>query len=258
LKTGSKLHYLERLRCNGSKQFFLILLRFTQMSTKKQPEEKQSKLILAIIPALTLLGVMWAIWLLSTVNIIAPGSWGVVPRTISGAWGIVTAPLVHGGISHLFSNTLPFFFLLSMIFFFYRKVAYEVLIAGWLITGLAVWIGARSSSHIGASGLVYCFAAFMFFIGVFRREVGSMALSLLVVLLYGGMVWGVLPIQQGVSWESHLFGAITGASLAWVLKDKGKPERKKYSWENEPENPEEDSKAIWNFSKAHFPPKEIE
>lgn len=228
------------------------------MASPTPTSQGPNRLVTAITPPLILLGLMWAAWLLSAANLLNPAHWGIIPRTLSGLWGIITSPLVHGGISHLLSNTLPFFFLLSLLFFFYKKIAWEVLVMGWLITGACVWAAARSSSHIGASGLVYCFAAFLFFIGVFRRDVASMALALLVVLVYGSMVWGVLPIQPGVSWESHLFGAIAGAAIAWYARDKHKPAVKKYSWEQEPESAEGDENALWNFQKKFNPPADIE
>ena len=229
-----------------------------QMTTEKEKGKEQSAIVKAMIPALALLALMWLISILSLAGIVNPATWGVVPRTISGLWGVLTAPLVHANLGHLFANSFSFFILLSLIFFFYRKSAWEVLFGGWILTGLWVWIGARSSSHIGASGLIYCFAFFIFFSGIFRKEIGSLALGLIVVFLYGGMVWGLLPVQPGVSWESHLFGGAAGALLAWLLKERGKNPKKKYSWENEPDESPDDDKAVWNFKKEFITNKDDE
>lgn len=166
-------------------------------------------------------------------------SLGIFPKSVSGLRGIVLAPFIHGSLSHLFSNSIPILVLGTALFYFYKDVAAGVILFSWIITGIWVWVFARSSFHIGASGLIYSLAAFLFVSGILRRHPRLMALSLLVVFLYGGLVWGVFPTQERISWESHLMGMICGLMLAFFYRKHG-PQRKRYSWEmeeSEEENP---------------------
>jgi membrane associated rhomboid family serine protease len=146
---------------------------------------------------------------------------GIFPRRITGIAGIFASPFVHSNFNHLINNSIPFFFLLSAIFYFYHKVAWKVLFYSYLITGVMVWLMARSSYHIGASGLVYSFAAFLFVSGIIRKNINLLAISLLVIFLYGSMVWGIFPYRPDMSWESHLMGLITGIGLAFAYKHEG-------------------------------------
>lgn len=156
---------------------------------------------------------------------------GVLPRVPSGLFGILTAPLIHSGADHLMSNSFTLLILLFALFYFYRDASFSVFSLIYILSGLSVWIMGRPSFHIGASGLVYGLAAFIFFSGLFRRDKKSMALSLIVVFLYGGMVWGVLPVKPEISFESHLFGALAGVALAFAFRKYDPPE--KYEWEDE-------------------------
>ena len=165
---------------------------------------------------------------------------GIFPLKAKGLIGIITAPLIHSDFKHLIANSIPILILGTGVFYFYNKVAYKVFFLSYFIANVWIWFGARQAYHIGASGLVYSFAAFLFFSGVFQKNIKLMAISLLVVFLYGSMIWGVLPIQPHISWESHLMGAVAGLVLSVFYKDKG-PKRKIYTWEFEDElNDEED------------------
>jgi membrane associated rhomboid family serine protease len=146
-------------------------------------------------------------------------SLGLYPRSTYGILGIFTAPLVHGDFYHLFSNTVPFLILGGGILFFYPRLAKKVFAYIYILTGMSVWLFARPSYHIGSSGLVYGFAAFLFFSGVFRRDIKSLAIAISVAFLYGGMVVGLFPTGAGVSFESHLFGAIIGSICAFAYKN---------------------------------------
>jgi membrane associated rhomboid family serine protease len=161
--------------------------------------------------------------------------YGLYPRTIHGLTGILTAPLLHGSLSHLISNSLPLIILGAMMFFFYRPIAFQVFFWVYLMTGIWVWAAARSSYHIGASGILYGFVTFLFFSGIFRKDARLMGLSMFVVFLYGGMVWGILPIIKGVSWESHLLGSLAGIITAYNFRNEG-PQAKKYDWGSDEEN----------------------
>ena len=151
-----------------------------------------------------------------------------------GLLGILLGPLIHGGLGHLAANSLPLIILGMGIFYFYTPIAYRVFFFIYLTSGMMLWFGGRAGYHIGASGLVYGFAAFLFLSGIIRKNIRLMAISLLVAFLYGGMIWGVLPIDPNVSWEGHLFGGISGLAVAFLYKDRG-PQRKRYDWEIEEE-----------------------
>lgn len=156
---------------------------------------------------------------------------GILPRKLPGLIGILTAPLLHADFGHLISNTITLFLLLFGILYFYRSSAVKVFFIIYLLSGLFVWIFGRQAYHIGASGLVYGFASFLFFSGLFRKDKRSMALSLLIVFLYGGMVWGILPVSPEISFESHLFGALTGIACAFIYRKNDPPPV--YEWEND-------------------------
>jgi len=156
--------------------------------------------------------------------------------------GILTSPFIHANFNHLINNTVPFFFLLSAIFYFYQKVAWRVLFISYLFTGSLVWLMARASYHIGASGLVYSFASFLFFSGIVRRNINLLAISMLVIFLYGSMVWGIFPYKPDMSWESHLIGMTTGALLSVIYRDEG-PGPTRFISDMEDEDIEENDQA---------------
>jgi len=218
--------------------------------------EKKRFLYSLVFPGLFLL----LIWLIKIIEVSLHLNFtflGIFPLRIKGLIGIVTAPLVHSDFQHLAANSLPLLILGSGLFYFYREIAGKVFLLIYLISNIWIWFGARYAYHIGASGIIYGMASFLFFSGVIRKNVKLMAISLLVVFLYGGMVWGLLPIQPHVSWESHLMGAIAGLVLAFYYRDRG-PKRKIYSWEFEDEEDDEDDEnAYWNVN-YHYKKNEDE
>lgn len=144
---------------------------------------------------------------------------GILPRNFYGLIGIATAPLIHGSFQHLFSNSLPLLILGIMTFYFYRKIAFEIFFWVYILTGVWVWTSASDNGfHIGASGIIYGFASFLVFSGVFRKERKSLLLSLIVILVYGGLIWGILPTSNDYSWESHFFGALSGGFAAFFYR----------------------------------------
>ena len=178
------------------------------------------------------------LWIVHLLQISVEGrliEFGLKPREISGLRGIIFSPLLHADFSHLASNSLPFFVLGAMILFFYRKVAIQSFLLIYLFSGIGVWFFARSSFHIGASGLVYGMVAFVFWTGIFRRNIKSIALALVVLFYYGSLFLGIVPVESGISWEGHLIGAIVGIAVAYLFKNsKEKDEQRKVpSWENE-------------------------
>jgi membrane associated rhomboid family serine protease len=178
------------------------------------------------------------LWIVHTASLIIDVDFykmGLLPRDTAGLLGIITAPLIHGDFSHLVSNTFPLIILGWIILFFYPRVSFFLFIFIYLITGLLVWIFARQVYHIGASGIVYGMVSFLFFSGIFRKDNTSIALALIITFLYGGIVWGMLPGMKGISWESHLLGAITGLIAAFLFRNVDPP-AKKYDWEDEPDD----------------------
>lgn len=156
--------------------------------------------------------------------------YGVLPRQVSGLLGILSYPFIHADWKHLFNNSTALFILGSMLFYFYREVASKTLLWVYLLSGVWLWIGGRANFHIGASGIVYALFGFLFVSGLLRKHLKLMALSLLVVFMYGSLVWGVLPIDVHVSYEGHFFGLLAGIVVAFVYRKQG-PQRPKYSWD---------------------------
>ncbi len=178
---------------------------------------------IVFIPVMFLI-IMWLINILQFVLLIDLGTLGIHPRDSASLFGILTSPLIHGNWEHLTSNSLPILILGVLLFLIYDKIAIWVWILNYIFTGLLVWLFARDSYHIGASGIIYGLASFLFFSGVFRMDIKSIAIASGVAIFYGGMVWGILPIQTGVSWESHLFGGIVGFILAYLFRNTHKDE----------------------------------
>jgi membrane associated rhomboid family serine protease len=150
---------------------------------------------------------------------------GIFPRSLLGAVGILTAPLVHGDWLHLVSNLFSLLILCTATFLFYPRESGSVLTVAYFGTGIGVWLLARPSYHIGVSGQVYALASFLFFSGVFRQNRASLMIALGIGVLYGGMLQGVFPQvgQLNVSWESHLLGALVGGILAWHHRNREAP-----------------------------------
>lgn len=146
---------------------------------------------------------------------------GILPRNLSGLKGVLCAPFIHSDTNHLFNNSIPLFVLLSFLIYFYRAVYIKVLFFGGLLSGLLTWIIAREAFHIGASGIVYLLFSFVFFSGIIKKQFQLVAVSLIVIFLYGSMVWYVFPIKEGISWEGHLSGFVVGLIFAFMFKQKG-------------------------------------
>lgn len=161
-------------------------------------------------------------------------SLGIYPREVFGLQGILTSPLSHGDFQHLISNSLPLLMTMTVIFWFYKRVAVSSFFLIYILTGAAVWCFARPVYHIGASGIVYGLISFIFWTGIFRRNNKSIILSLVIVVMYSGYFYGIVPNQDGISWESHLFGAVVGVFVAFVLKDLVEPSAEKENpWQHE-------------------------
>ncbi|MFP4470744.1 MAG: rhomboid family intramembrane serine protease [Bacteroidales bacterium] len=212
--------------------------------------ERTRMLSSMLYPAM-IVAIMWIVKLAELIFQTRVSFLGVKPMHAEGLVGILTSPFVHGDLAHLTANTFPMLVLGSVLFYVYRPIAWKVFLFTWLVTGIWVWFWGRESWHIGASGVVYGLASFLFFSGIFRRDGRLLAITFLVAFLYGSMVWGVFPDlfpEKNISWESHLMGLIAGLVFALFFRDEG-PQRKKYSWEYEDEDDlpaEDDPDAYWN------------
>ena len=187
---------------------------------------------------------------------------GIFPRTFYGFQGVIFSPFIHADIEHLYNNSIPLLVLLAVLRYFYAKQSMAVIGYGILLSGLITWIIGRDSYHIGASGLIYVLVSFIFFKGIQTKYYRLVALSLAVVIVYGGMVWYIFPkVEDTISWEGHLAGLITGSVLSLIYKT---PEYKKiikYDWEHPDFNPHED-KFMQRFDEngnfVNLPVVEIE
>ena len=184
---------------------------------------------------------LWVVYWVEVKYQIYLNDYGIFPRTVSGLRGIIFSPFLHGDIEHLYNNSIPIFLLIAALRYFYRKQALEVIGYGILLSGFITWLIARPSYHIGASGLIYVLVAFIFFKGIQTGYYRLVALSLIIIVVYGGMIWYVFPgVEEGISWEGHLAGLITGLLFSVLYKT---PEFKKpifYAWEHPDFNPETD------------------
>lgn len=166
---------------------------------------------------------------------------GILPRTFSGLQGVLFSPFIHSDLSHLYNNSVPLLILLAALQFFYPKQSFAVIVYGILLTGILTWLIGRTSYHIGASGLIYVLVGFVFLKGIITKYFRLVALSLAVVILYGGMVWYIFPkVDEAISWEGHLAGLLSGFIFAIFFKT---PEYKKvikYDWEKKDFDASED------------------
>jgi len=204
-------------------------------------EEKKRFIYSLVFPVFFLL-LLWAIKFYEMTMEISLIEGGVYPRKLSGLKGILFSPLIHGDWKHLVDNSMPVFLLSLAVFYFYRDIAYKIWFLIYFIAGILLWGIGREAYHIGASGLIYGLAAFLFLSGVIRRVRSLMAISLLVVFWYGSLVWGLLPFDFEVSFEAHMTGVIAGILLALVYRDQGpEPDRTLLDADDEEEEEPGDS-----------------
>jgi len=204
-------------------------------------------LLAMVIPGI-FVALMWLVRIAEILFEIDLSDLGIYPLSARGLPGIVFSPLIHANFNHLFNNSLPLFFLGTALFYFYSDVAVKVFLWTYFLTGLFVWIAGREAWHIGASGLVYGIASFLFFSGILRRHFRLIALSLLIVFLYGSMVWGLFPgVYKNVSWESHMLGFVSGVMLALYYRKEG-PQDPEYEWLTDEE---EEAAAAEDFDEEN-------
>lgn len=227
-------------------------------------KEERNKFINALIYPVLFVTIIGLISLVEYVFELKFTHYGVYPRKIKGLIGIITSPLIHASFSHLFNNSIPILILGSTLFYFYKEVALKVVLWVYLMVGVWTWISAREAYHIGASGIVYGLFAFLLFSGFIRKNTQLISLSFFVSFLYGGMVWGVFPIDPSISFEGHLWGFVAGIILAIYYRKQG-PQKKKYDWgeeddDNEGEHPywKPDEKPTTTINYIFKPKKDLD
>lgn len=200
-------------------------------------KQKESIFQGTAIPFL-LLVIIWGVHFL---NVSFPNlliyTYGILPREIAGLKGILFSPFIHSttdNFSHIFNNSVPLFVLTYFFLISYKPIFTKVSVFIWLFSGVCVWLAARENYHIGASGVIYGLAFFLFFSGIFSKNKRLISVSLIVVFLYGSMVWGIFPTEERISWEAHLFGAIAGVVMAFYYKNRFKT-KEQYNFSISPE-----------------------
>lgn len=193
---------------------------FVIFSLMKTEEKLQYSNSIFLIPAVLIFSI-WFVYYLEIRFGWNFNKFGVLPRKLTGLKGVVFTHFIHSGTKHLFNNSVPLFVLTASLFYFYRDVAMKVLVYGALLTGIFTWIIGRESYHIGASGVVYLLFSFVFFSGIIKRHFRLIAMSLIVIFLYGSMIWYIFPVKEGMSWEGHLSGFLMGLIFAIVYRNRG-------------------------------------
>jgi membrane associated rhomboid family serine protease len=200
----------------------------------------RKKIILSMLIPGVFVFTMWLVKIIEFLFNIDLSHLGIYPLKLTGLSGIILSPFVHADFGHLFNNSLPVFFLGTALFYFYSEICVKIALWTYFLTGILVWVAGRDAWHIGASGLIYGLASFLFFSGIIRKYYRLVALSLLIVFLYGSMVWGIFPgIYRDVSWESHMLGFISGIILSVVFRNEG-PQQPDYEWSEEDDDNEKD------------------
>lgn len=171
-----------------------------------------------------ILGIAAAMWLVALANLVTGlrlSDLGVYPRTVDGLIGIPLSPLIHHSLPHVAANTIPFAVLGGLVVLRGPRVFWQVTIGITLIGGTAVWLLARPAYHAGASGLIFGYFGYLVACAWDERSFSSLMVAILVVFLYGGMLWGVLPSLPGISWEGHLFGLAAGVACSRLMSQSG-------------------------------------
>ncbi len=202
-----------------------------------------------LLPMVSLL-ILWLVFWADVRFSLHLAEFGIFPHTTLGLRGILFSPFIHGGIEHLYNNSVALAVLLAAMRFFYRDQTFAVIVLGVLVSGIVTWSIGRPNYHIGASGLVYALVSFMFFKGIFTTYYRLVALSLSVIMIYGGMIWYVFPhVDETISWEGHLGGFMAGLVLAFFLKTPEFKKAPKFEWEKPDYNPGED-KFLQRFDES--------
>jgi membrane associated rhomboid family serine protease len=173
-----------------------------------------------------MLAVLWLVLLINALFFHGElNRFGIEPRTLAGLRGIAFAPFLHAGIGHLVANSMGLLLLGGLVLLRQEIDFWVVTVVGGMIGGLGVWLVGRPLLHIGASGIIFAYFGYLVCTGIFERRIGAIVISLMAVVGWGGLIYGVLPGQPGVSWESHFFGLVGGACAAWLIAQRRRPSR---------------------------------
>lgn len=197
------------------------------------PIEKRRLIHSLIFPVLFLL-ICWIVKIYELVMGVSFVSLGILPRSLEGLPGILFAPFIHGDMNHIYANSVTFIILAWGFFYFYREIALKVFLYILFFGNALLWLGGREAWHIGCSGIIYGLGAFLFISGAIRRNMAMSAIALVVVFLYGSMFWHLFPVKinDPVSWEGHLMGALVGGLLAIHYRKTG-PQADTWEWPDE-------------------------
>ena len=231
----------------------MSLFKYYPSNPKKLDLKLEKKIFIhsLIFPAAFLL-VFWIVEIIEQTTTLNFVKFGVYPLHLKGLPGIIFSPFIHSDFDHLISNSIPFFILLFTLIYFYRRISYRIFFQMYILAGLCVWLSGREAWHIGASGVVYALAAFHFVSGIIRNDVRLLTISVVVVFLYGGLVWGMFPINPDISWEGHLWGAVSGIVLAFYYR-RYLIRRDKFDWEEEEDDEDNDKNS--NDEYLNVPPE---
>lgn len=196
----------------------------TDNSTKNVPFKYDA--IVFVVPIILVISIWFVYWVEFKFDLNF-NKFGIYPRTLKGLRGIFLSPFIHAGPQHLFNNTSPLIVLIASLLYFYRKISLPILIYGTILTGFFTWVIARPAYHIGISGVIYMLVSFIFFSGIIRKYYRLVALSLIIVFLYGSTIWYIFPIKEEISWEGHLAGFLVGLFFAFFYRKTG-PQRQTY------------------------------
>lgn len=197
---------------------------------QQQPPHKHPSIAASILVGLMFTVAPWLVFIYERIQGVSFAEYGIYPRSFNHFWGIFTTPFLHGDLQHILSNTAPIFILTAFLYHFYKKWFGWVYLSIYLLAGFWTWIIGRPDFHVGASGIVYGLTAYIFFSGAWSKNYRLAAISLLVVFLYGSIIWGIFPMERHISWEGHLSGFVAGFIMSVYFK-KELPTRKKYDWE---------------------------
>lgn len=205
----------------------------------------KKRIKLSVIPSLILVFFIWIMFVIDYLQVV-PFNFsrlGIYPLRVEGLIGIVFSPFVHSSFSHLVSNSVPLLVMVTMIFYFYNQIAIKSISFLWLLSGLFTWFIGRSAYHIGASGFVFALVFFLFFSGLFRKYIPLVAVSMIVIFIYGSTIWSIFPITElidvSLSWEAHLSGAISGLIVAFAYRKHG-PQKPEVVWDDDDDDENED------------------
>ena len=221
----------------------------------KETSDKALTIKSLVVPVVLLL-IMWTVYVL--MRYFGQSHWvqhGLHAGSGEHPEGFLLWPFIHSptDITHVVNNSIPTLVLGWALFYFYPKVSWRVLGLIWIMSGICVWISARESIHIGMSGVIYGLFGFLLTGGVISKNRNLMGVSLMVIFLYGSMIWGIFPMEERISWEGHLWGLISGVAFAFVYRQKG-PNSVIYAWEDDNDDEEDDNADDGDKPEFHVPP----